>query len=87
MKAIVINEDNHGFIGLAKDYPRAVKFLIDNGWLDDYTEVWVRDTEWARLNEVLGEDWADKMENWGVGNFNDYWDGSFILEEREVYGL
>ena len=77
MKAIVINEDNHGFIGLAKDYPRAVKFLIDNGWLDDYTEVWVQDNE----------DWADKMENWGVGNFNDYWDGSFILEEREVYGL
>ena len=87
MKVIIMNEDNHGFIGLAKDYPSAVKFLIDNGWLDDYTEVWVRENEWARLSEVLGEDWADKMENWGVENFNDYWDGSFYFEEREVYGL
>ena len=87
MKVIIMNEDNHGFIGLAKDYPSAVKFLIDNGWLDDYTEVWVRENEWARLSEVLGEDWADKMENGGVENFNDYWDGSFYFEEREVYGL
>ena len=89
MKIIVINEDNHGFIGLAKDYPNALNFLNNEGWMDDNTEVWENpDTyEYGKLKDVLGEDWFDSMMTWGIERFNDYWDGSFYLEEREVYGL
>ena len=28
MNAIVISEDNHGFIGLAANYPSAIDFLV-----------------------------------------------------------
>lgn len=85
MKIILVNEECHGLIGVAKDYSAAVRFLIDKDWLNDYTEIWVRDGDYRRLIDVLGEDWADKMTNWGLDNFNDFWDGSFCLEEEDLY--
>lgn len=90
MTVIVINEECHGFIGLAKDYEWAVKFLIDNNWLDDYTEIFAGENEegmgiYKRVIEELGENWADEMTVWGIRKFNDFWDGSFYLEEMEVY--
>ena len=86
MKVVVIHESNHGFIAVAKDYKAAVQFLIGENWISDYTEVWVDDEHWGRIIDVLGEDWADKMSDWGFGNFNDYFTDSFYLEEVEVFG-
>lgn len=91
MTVIQIHEDNHGLIGIAKDYKYAINFLINEGWLDDYTEVFVGENEegmgeYQRLIEVFGEGWVDKMLNWDIENFNEYWNGSFRLEETEVYG-
>ena len=86
MKIILINEECHGFIGVAKDYNAALRFLIDKGWLADYTEIYVGDYDYKRLVEVLGEDWADTMtEHWDINNFNDFWEGSFYLEEEDLY--
>lgn len=85
MKVIQINEDWHGFIGIAKDYKSALDFLLNYNWLEDSTEVCVNH-EWKRIDEVLGEDWFDKMQSWDVENFNEYWEDSFMLTEVEVYG-
>ena len=35
MKVIVIHEENHGFIGIAKNMDSAFRFLIEEGWIDD----------------------------------------------------
>jgi hypothetical protein len=35
MKVIIINEENHGFIGVAKGMDSAFRFLIKEGWVDD----------------------------------------------------
>lgn len=91
MTVIQIHEDNHGLIGIAKDYKCAIDFLINEGWIDDYAEVFVGENEegmgeYQRVIEVFGEDWVDKMLNWDIGNFNEYWNGSFMLIETEVYG-
>ena len=86
MTVIQIHEDSHGLIGIAKDYKSALDFLVNNNWIEDSTEVWIGPAEWARLDEARGKDWFDKMVNWGIGNFNEYWDGSFMLIETEVYG-
>lgn len=89
MKVIKVNEDNHGLICIAKDYKSALQFLANNSWIEDSTEVWngpYANPEWCRLDEAMGEDWFDKMINWGIENFNEYWDGSFYLEEAEIYG-
>lgn len=34
MKVIVINEENHGFIGVAKNMDSAFHFLIEEDWID-----------------------------------------------------
>ena len=88
MKVIQISEDNHGFIGIAKDYKSALIFLYNNGWLAGSTEVCIgvyANPEWSRLDEALGKNWFEKMLRWDIENFNDYWDGSFVLNEVEIY--
>ena len=42
MKVIVIREENHGLIGVAKNMKSAFRFLVEKGWID---ELWDKDTE------------------------------------------
>lgn len=91
MKVVLINEDNHGLLGVALNYYNAVKWLIGNGWIDDNTEICTGDDDhsyqWDKVKNVLGEDWADKMtDEWDIDNFNDYWEGSFLLQSEDVIG-
>ena len=86
MTVIQISEDNHGLIGIAKDYKSAIDFLFNNHWIEDSTEIWAGDFYYQRLDEALGEDWLDKMTSWDVENFNDFWENSFLLTKTEVYG-
>ena len=88
MEVILINEDNHGQIGVAYNYYKAVEWLINNNWIDDYTEVWDDyKTYFGSLKEQLGEDWADEMLYWwDIDKFNEFWDGSFQLTLVEVIG-
>lgn len=86
MTVIKIEEDNHGFIGVAANYPAAIDFLVNDYWLEDSTEIWMGDDTYRRLDEVISGDWVEKMKNWGIENFNDFWGSSFYLTEVEVYG-
>lgn len=87
MKVVAVNQDSHGFIGLAKDYKSALDLLINTHWLEDNTEVWDERTNgWVKLKDAQGEDWFDDMCRWSINEFNEYWDSSFYLEEVEVFG-
>ncbi len=93
MKTVItISEDSHGQIGVAKDYKCAIDFLVNEGWLNDYVEVFVGENEegmgeYQRLIEVFGEGWVDIMrDHWNINDFNEYWMNSFYLDEVEVYG-
>ena len=86
MTVILVNEDNHGLLTVAKDYKSAVKFLIDNRWIEESMEVWNEDGTYRRLDEFFGEDVLDIItEKWDIDSFNTFWDGSFLLNEVEVY--
>lgn len=86
MKVILVNEDNHGTIAVTTDYAAALRFLINGNWIHDNAEVWdERLNYWVKLKDQLGEDWFDDMCRWTINEFNDYWDGSYYLEEVEVY--
>lgn len=85
----LIEEENHGIIGVAKDYPSVIDFLIDSNWLDENFEVWVNDGEYLTqtIKEQLGEDWVAIMKNdWSIEQFSNYFDGCFYLTTEEVYG-
>jgi hypothetical protein len=86
MTVIIINEDNHGMIGVAKNYESAVKFLINGYWIEDNSEICDGEDSWIKLIDYFGEDWIDKMVlDWDINHFNNFWDGSFYLNEIEVY--
>ena len=86
MTVILVNEDSHGLLTVAKDYKSAIKFLIDNGWIKESMDVWHDDDTYSRLDELLGENAFDIItEKWDIDTFNDFWDGCFMLDEVEVY--
>lgn len=93
MTVIVINEDNHGDIGIALNYYHAIKWLIGEQWIDDSTEIWSNPDEdgiypsWTTIKEMFGEDWTDMMlDEWDMNKFNDFWRSSFYLREVEIIG-
>ena len=85
----LIEEENHGMIGVAKDYPSAIDFLVNQDWLDGKFEVWV-DNEISltqTLEDHLGELWYVAIrDEWDIEQFNSFFDGNFYLNIEEVYG-
>ena len=81
---VIINEECHGFIGIAKDYENAIYFLIDHGWLNGATDVYYGD-KWVSLTAVLGEDWESKILAFGFDDFCDFFDGSFYLSIEIIF--
>ena len=85
---VLIAEDNHGQIGVAKDYPSAIDFLIGQHWLDNEYQVWV-DNEISlnfTIAEHLGEDWQIIIrDEWDTEEFNNFFDDSFYLTIEDVY--
>ena len=92
MKVITINEENHGQIGIALNYYNAVKWLIENSWLDDTVEVWRKPADddfydWISIKKVYGENYAnDILNNWDINTFNEAFEGTFLLQFVDVIG-
>jgi len=82
MTVICIYEDNHGLIGIAKDYTSAIKYLIDGtDWLDE-DEI---TDEGLSVGEKFGENWKESIYNLGIKEFNDIFLDRFLLKETAVY--
>jgi hypothetical protein len=86
-ETIVVSEENHGLLCIAKDFQSAVDFLIKEYWIDEATEVYVdARSEWVRLDELFGEDWEKEIRNLSRKSFEELFDESIYLEDAEVYG-
>ena len=84
---ILIMEDNHGLIGVANNYYNAVKWLIENAWLNSFDDVYVEDNKWETIVDVFGENWEDLILNkWDRNKFNEVFQGSISLESTNVIG-
>ena len=85
---VLIEEDNHGLIGVAKDYPSAIVFLVNENWLDGKFEVWVDNEDYLTqtIKEDLGEEWKEVVLSWDIETFSNYFEGYFYLTIEEVYG-
>lgn len=81
---VVINEECHGFIGIAKDFKNAIYFLIDNGWLNGATDVYY-ENKWVPLAAVFGEDWEDKILMLNFNDFCEFFEGSFYLSVERIF--
>ena len=86
-KVVLINEDNHGLIGVANNYYNAVKWLIENGWLNSFDYIWMEDNRWKTIIDALGENWKDLMLNeWDIDKFNEIFQESFSLALVNIIG-
>ena len=84
-EVILVREDNHGLIAVALDYFSAVKFLIEENWLDDTCEIGI-DEDLKSLQELWGDDWIDEVLALDdVDKFNDTFDGIFYLSIEKIY--
>lgn len=85
MKVIVIYEDNHGMIGIAKDYESAINFLLQDHWLDSEFEIMDKNYNWVALKD-LGMSIGD-IRQMDIDKFNDFFDGCFYLDIDIVWGM
>lgn len=85
MKVIVIYEDNHGMIGIAKDYKNAIDFLLQENWLNSKTEVLNSLEEVVTLEELNLD--VEAILEWDIEAFNDFFDGLFFLDIDTVWGM
>lgn len=87
MKVIVVNEESHGFLCVAKDFQSAVDYLIKDYWLHEATEIYNdAKSEWMRLDEFYGEDWEEEVRRLTRKGFEELFNEIFYLEDEEIYG-
>ena len=82
---IIIEEDNHGFIGVAETFSDAIDFLITEDWLDGKMELHDSDEKYKTIEEDLGEDWFSKISEWSLAEFNEYFEGIFFLWSNPIH--
>lgn len=82
MMLVVIYEESHGTIGIARNANVAINWLIDNGWLDENYELYDDDKEdyvpLYQKYDILN------VRNWGMRQFNDVFEGRFYLAFQEL---
>lgn len=92
MTVIIIDEENHGGIGVAKDMKSAFQYLIDTKWITETTELF-EPTEgeehgWFPISRAMTDLRRSLLDTllflWNCDS--DYFDGSFGFTEVEVYG-
>ena len=79
MKVWYIEEDCHGFIGLASSYEKAIEWLIDAGWLTEGT----LDDNVFTPKDYWGDNWQEVMKNVLDKSDSEYF--GFYLREVTVY--
>lgn len=89
MKVIIIDEENHGFIGVADSVIHAIDFLIENHWLTEYSSVfqYAGNGKWTEssVKERFGDSWAQTIKQFNREKFNDEFEGNFYFSEETVY--
>jgi hypothetical protein len=88
-KVICIFEENHGFIGVAKDYRHAINFLIEKNWINENTRFWDEEAWWLPLSEHMKQEnfkgtWQEYLHH-KIQTDIDFFDEVFCFAEEEVY--
>lgn len=91
MKLYTISEECHGFIGVGTSVRGAIKGLIEHNWLTEnydcdvgYDEV-KKQYLYTTIKEKFGRFWKAKILNFSLEEFNEIFDGSFLICEIEAW--
>lgn len=89
MKVIRIDEENHGFIGVASSMKAAWQFIVNKGWLGFWDDAYIFDN-WVNIGEFFDQNGWEKtnesLVDWAMNRKgDDAWDGLFYFSECDVY--
>ena len=92
MTVIIIEEESHGGIGVAKDMESAFQYLVYTKWITENTQFLEPNPDCPDEFHYLGDIMKDLDRNivdtlmflWKCDP--EYFDGSFYFTEAEVYG-
>lgn len=87
MTVIVISEENHGTIGVAVDEAAAIRFLIEEGWVDD---LWDEEQQKYVYCETLFDRYKvdnllDLMLKMYAAENEDCFDGMFYFNKTKLF--
>ena len=83
-KVIIICEEDHGFIGIAKNIHNAIDFLLTI-WLDDKTSIYDEDTdEEIGIAEKYGDNWKDYLKSCSLERLNYIFSEVFSFKEMTI---
>ena len=92
MKVFLIYEENHGVIGVCANIMSCViDYLILTDWLSPDLVLSYEETEngveYRTLSDMQKENpnWKEYLQGLSVDDFNELFEGSFCLEEEEVF--
>lgn len=92
MTVIIIEEESHGGIGVAKDIESAFQYLVDTKWITENTQFFEPNPDCPDEFHYLGDIMKDLDRNivdtlvflWECDP--EYFDGSFYFTVADVYG-
>lgn len=89
MNVIIIKEECHGLIGIADSIIHAIDFLINENWLNEYTDIfqYAGNDKWTEISikKRFGVDWEKTIKQFNLEELNDVFDGCFYFSEETVY--
>lgn len=88
MRVIRINEESHGFIGIAKDIPSAFHMLLSEHWITDETEFYPPSGQMVTFrNLYINHSKTPIMEllYMYLDLNHDWFDGMFYFYEDNIY--
>jgi hypothetical protein len=85
MTVIMVSEDDHGTIAVAKNYACAIAFLVNDGWIYKGLEIIKEDDTITTIYEDLGGDYINVLLKWDIDTFARYFEGIFRLTVEEIY--
>lgn len=79
-KLIRIVEQNLGTIAVASDFMKAKQYLLDEGWVDEYSDGYdEKSGDLVPLKELFGENWQEEF----LKQDKEWFDGFFYFYEIE----
>ena len=92
MHVYLIDEENHGQIGVAATRKAALQWLITSDWVGRHSEIWIPDENerWGgrdvKLDELYGENWEEKFLQFSdeqLENMGFYLHKEDVIEEED----
>lgn len=89
MKVFLIYEENHGVVGVCENRVSCViSYLIQTDWLSPDMVLYENiDDEGVTLRDLQKKNpnWKEYLQGLSIDDFNELFEGSFCLEEEEVF--